>query len=223
MFYGGMCIERDQGERGIRHTKKCLRDDHKHREYGEYIAQYDSLTLSIFVGVTGVGALEQSSVEGDRKALVEQSPPWRSLQTLPLPPVDVEEPVYHGLDNVDEGDLIVITCRMSRFYAPRWTHNDHDIELVADGRISFNYSEGFQASRVESIVIRNAKPSDSGAYRCSSRSRNGHFINVIALRPRPSVWLKDKMKETVILSKDGELVILTCKQGPLNSHSPVIW
>lgn len=167
---------------------------------------------------TGVDALEHASLEGGSEKS-ESTIHTRSLTK------DPDQPVYYGLDNVDEGDFIVITCRMSRFQAPRWTHNDADIDLD-NGRISFNYSESFDATRLESLIIRHAHPSDTGAYRCSSRSRNGHFINVIALRPndrRAGPSLRDKLKQIVYLSEKGSSVQLDCKHSVLNPHSPVVW
>ncbi|KAI2798583.1 hypothetical protein BLOT_010558 [Blomia tropicalis] len=95
---------------------------------------------------------------------------------LKLAPND-DDVTYYGPSYVNEGNSLKIICQMSRFRAPKWSHNDHKID---SNRIHYDYLDGTETNRLETITIDNVQYDDSGFYRCNSFSRRAHLVHVIA-------------------------------------------
>ncbi|CAG2108837.1 unnamed protein product, partial [Medioppia subpectinata] len=77
-----------------------------------------------------------------------------------------------------------ISCQMSRFRAPKWTHNE--LPVIESKRITFNNRIGSEMTRIETMSVSNASVQDSGFYRCNSFSRSYHRLDVIPSQPTAS-------------------------------------
>lgn len=134
---------------------------------------------------------------------------------------------YYGPSSVAEGDNLTLSCEMSRFEAPQWTHNDRPL-LLASGRMwSEPSSESLQTRRLERLVISSVRLSDGGYYRCNAFSRRAHLLHVIPLASRHRLESSTSGNEAVILYQvlqgEGQRVEIDCALEMSNPKSPVYW
>lgn len=136
---------------------------------------------------------------------------------------------YYGPSSIKEGDNLTISCQMSRFQAPQWTHNDRPLEVdtAEDGRrISTDLtSESLQTSRLERLLITGVRLKDGGYYRCNSFSRRAHKVHVIPMSSRHSVDSSTSGEATLYqqLENEHERIEIDCRLDIANPKSPVYW
>lgn len=141
---------------------------------------------------------------------------------------------YYGPSSINEGDNLTISCQMSRFQAPQWTHNDRPLEVdtAEEGgevppRVSTDLtSESLQTSRLERLVITGVRLKDGGYYRCNSFSRRAHQVHVIPMTSRHSVDRGATGGEAILyqqLENEHERIEIDCGLDIANPKSPVYW
>lgn len=143
---------------------------------------------------------------------------------------------YYGPSSINEGDNLTISCQMSRFQAPQWTHNDRPLEVGTSSeedeagqggpRISTDLtSESLQTSRLERLVITGVRLKDGGYYRCNSFSRRAHQVHVIPMTSRHSVDSSTNGEVILYqqLENEHERIEIDCGLDIANPKSPVYW
>ena len=125
---------------------------------------------------------------------------------------------------------------MSRFCAPKWSHNDHKID---SNRIHYDYLDGTETNRLETITIDNVQYDDSGFYRCNSFSRRAHLVHVIA-KHDPNLMLitsfehkringggdgnnEKNVRLFQVLERENSTIEIDCRLPIDNPNSPVYW
>ncbi len=141
---------------------------------------------------------------------------------------------YYGPTSAAEGDNLTISCQMSRFQAPQWTHNDRPIDENSEnsGRISSEpSSESLATSRLERLAISGVRLADSGYYRCNAFSRRAHLLHVI---PVPGSGSRHNSTSSTPSGREAEVlyqlleaehqkVQIDCALDIANPRSPVYW
>lgn len=128
---------------------------------------------------------------------------------------------YYGLEYVEVGQTLRITCSMSRFIPPDWSVNESQLD-PDDHRIMFEHSEGRDTNRMETLIIANVRPSDQGYYRCNSFTRQAHFVHV--LPADGSIHAENGVsKTTVYLEQENSTVHLECRASIDNPYSSIYW
>lgn len=125
---------------------------------------------------------------------------------------------YEGPKSINQGDTIHIKCEMSRFLAPMWTLNDRLIN-ESDTRIKFDYAEG-GSNRIEILTISEVVLADQGYYRCSSSSRNAHFVNVIPRLGQENVMDGNLFQ---VIQVENSTVVVECTLEVSNPRAAVYW
>ena len=134
--------------------------------------------------------------------------------------------IYEGPKYVDQGNILRISCILSKYLWPQWSHNNQRLDDLEDSRIEFKFENEPSSSinRREILLIENVSINDEGFYRCNHNSIKVHYVHVI---PKFRFDHTDisPFRLVRILDKEYENVLLECQSGHYSHHyhSPINW
>ncbi|KAH9497641.1 hypothetical protein DERF_013614 [Dermatophagoides farinae] len=134
--------------------------------------------------------------------------------------------IYDGPKYVDQGNILRISCILSKYLWPQWSHNNQRLDDLEDSRIEFKFENEPSSSinRREILLIENVSINDEGFYRCNHNSIKVHYVHVI---PKFRFDHTDisPFRLVKILDKEYKNVLLECQSGHYSHHyhSPINW